>query len=91
MSSESIPMNHICPMCKQEMDVAGRCMKCDIIHWSLEELEELQSKNGDIFATEPWSKIHLNPIDQSYYYFFKHGKFYTVPEMERLTKLKAFL
>jgi hypothetical protein len=83
-------MNHICPMCKQEMDAAG-CMKCDIIYWSLEELQELQSYQPGIFATEPWSTIHLTPLDQSYYYFVKHGKFYTVPDMERLAKLKAFL
>jgi hypothetical protein len=76
----------ICPMCQKEMDKRDICLECGILYWSVKELEERK-----FFYKEKWGTPWPSSIEQPYYYFFKHGKFYTVPEMERLTKLKAFL
>lgn len=74
-------------MCHKEMDEHSVCRKCDIVFWQMEDLL-LETERRPLH--EPWSQLRL-PIDQSYYYFPKHAKFYTVKDMQRICNLKAFL
>ena len=68
------------------MDNRDTCSKCGILYWSVKELEEQK-----FLYKERWGSPWPSSIEQPYYYFVEHGKFYTVPDMERLAKLKAFL
>ena len=79
-------------MCKEWMiDWAdgSECKQCGIVYWQVSSIEAqigIRSSN----TKSEWSQIPL-PVDQPYYYFIEHEKFYTVSEMERLCRLKAFL
>jgi hypothetical protein len=90
LSVMSKPKNHICPMCQQEMNDWAKCGPCGIIYWPKESVQHQIDRRGVDAAESEWSQISL-PVDQSYYFFVEHDKFYTIPEMQRLAKLKAFL
>jgi hypothetical protein len=68
----------ICPMCKKEMTLNSfQTLRLDCLDC------------GIVFIPKELSPLMQSEID--YYYFGEHKKFYTVSEMERIVKLKAFL
>lgn len=92
----------ICPMCQKEMSQDPNpkwfdyhCMECAITFYTKEKLQEGQQKPYRIMLPHDLDDIvrllqSLLP-ETDYYYFRDHKRFYTVSEMERIAKLKAFL
>jgi methionyl-tRNA synthetase len=73
----------ICPMCKQEMDEWDYCSVCGILHYSIRDMQNPLTSLSKKFAAQ-------YPC-QPAYYFEEHKMYYTLTEMERMARLKAFL
>jgi hypothetical protein len=81
MSLEGFLM--ICPFCYQEMDDFDYCEKDRLMYWPVKYVARTSGPGmADFKERHP---------GQAAYYYYPHSKYYTVPEMERLVKLKAFL
>jgi hypothetical protein len=74
----------ICIMCHQPMDNLNRCRKDGLIHWSVKEMET-------IFQNSVFEEFMEKYPGQDAYWFPEHFKLYTVNEMMRICRLKAFL
>jgi hypothetical protein len=74
----------ICIMCHQQMDNLNRCQKDGLIHWSVREMQE-------IFPHSAFEEFMAKYPSQDAYWFAEHYKLYTVDEMMRICRLKAFL
>jgi hypothetical protein len=81
-------------MCQKEMipDTKPKqfdyvCAECNIIFYSK---EILRAHKRWLTQNEKIQQVNLQ-LDTDYYYFKEHQKFYTVSEMERICRLKAFL
>ena len=59
------------------------CGICGITYWPAEKIQKFQMRSTIEFISQ-----HPN---QAAYYFMEHVKFYTISEMERICRLKAFL
>jgi|HubBroStandDraft_5_1064220.scaffolds.fasta_scaffold46088_2 hypothetical protein len=77
----------ICPMCHQETNdydnSYDRCLTCDITYYSIRYMQSPLT-----YLSKKFAEQHPN---QAGYYFRMHNKYYTLEEMERLCRLKAFL
>jgi hypothetical protein len=82
----------LCPICQKEMipDTEprfwdDRCLECNIFFYSKEIIVDRR-------LLEDLYQVQHNLLPETdYYWFEEHDKFYTVSEMERIAKLKAFL
>lgn len=74
-----------CPFCHQPPNLLGRCFKDGLTYWSVEELHRIEHPSAD---RKRFMEQYPN---QPAYFFGLHDKYYTVSEMERIIKLKAFL
>jgi hypothetical protein len=63
------------------MDQLDYCERDGLSYWTVEEIQKYPQ-------LEEFVLLHPN---EGAYYFLEHHKFYTVAEMERLVRLKAFL
>jgi hypothetical protein len=72
-----------CLFCHQEM-VRGYCQKDKLLYWALEEIVSIERPWGQ----KLWDFARQHPNQPIYNY---RDVFYTVPQMERIAKLKAFL
>jgi hypothetical protein len=74
----------ICPMCHQPMDNLNRCQKDGLVHWTAKELQKI--------VPYPMIEEFMEKYPgQDAYWFAEHYKLYTVAEMMRICRLKAFL
>jgi hypothetical protein len=72
----------ICPMCHGEMrSVVDLCKKCDLMYWDAKELLYCHTSAAEQFRAQ-------YPNQNAY---CLHKQYYTVPQMGRILKLKAFL
>jgi hypothetical protein len=72
-----------CPFCHQKM-AQGYCQKDKLLYWALEEIVSTEKPWGQ----KLWDFAYQHPNQPIYNY---RSVFYTVPQMERIVKLKAFL
>jgi hypothetical protein len=86
-------------MCQKEMipDIEPKywddqCLECNITYLSKELLQQYELLPGqfDKRTRQLIQQYNLLP-ETDYYWFREHQRFYTVSEMERIAKLKAFL
>jgi hypothetical protein len=75
-----------CPFCREHLEKFNDeiCIKDKITYWRAEQLKHLSRTP---LAVE-FSSRHPN---QDAFFFWDHDKYYTISEMERIAKLKAFL
>lgn len=85
-----------CPICNVEMknyvyqNNGHHCWDCRIVFYSAEEISEnCQFCDGDA-ADELYEFAKQHPSEPGYW-FGMTGKYYTLTEMERMVRLKAFL
>jgi hypothetical protein len=75
-----------CPMC-QKVIPTEHCYDCRLTYWTAKEISEFCDENPTDELRE-FAKKH--PGEPSYW-FGMTGKYYTLMEMERMARLKAFL
>jgi hypothetical protein len=73
-----------CPFCHRVMQYNNFCNIDKLSYWSIEELERA---HWDIDVRK---FVFQHPNEPAYWFHERH-KFYTVPQMERIARLKAFL
>jgi hypothetical protein len=78
----------ICPFCQQAMMWLYYCHKDKITYYSANDLHCFNQIASPDKMIENFVDQHPN---EPAYYFREHNKLYTLPEMERIAKLKAFL
>lgn len=74
---------NICPMCHQVMQENWLCRKDQLSYWTAEQLKHSMLYNIKEFLVQ-------HPKEPAYF-FLEHHKFYTIQEMMRFARLKAFL
>ena len=72
-----------CLFCHQPPNSLGRCNNDGLTYWSVEELHRITPQSDERLRF-----VEQHPNQPAYFF---NGKYYTVSEMERIVKLKAFL
>jgi hypothetical protein len=79
-----------CPFCHKPLCTIPDqvCIKDGLTYWTA---EELNSGGGSRYITRLAVEFVSQYPNQDAFFFWDHDKYYTISEMERIARLKAFL
>ena len=87
-------MSFICPLCNNAtINGANSCFQCGINYWPSNDIKceaEIEKRIAKREGDFPLLWVPIND-GKDYYWHVDHDRFYSVDEMNRLVKMKAFI